>query len=513
MSFKSWYPKHKYADFHKKYFHDLQTMFKVKDVLRKWVPYNLTEHQKHWHANDIALLGEHAKTRLCIKSRNTSFTVSSIISNIAAVPYYPEQVVPVVRLNMTRALDLIQDAKDIVRNITPIQERDGSLYPFDPSKVNLQSATKIKFPNGVEFRAFPANSQAAETIRGLRIAGSAGIVDESNFMRDFEDIYISLRDASSGSKSGKQHFQMNIGSTLKGRTTSFYSWYMKNRNLNHIKTFYWHVFNPTLFNPEVPITQQNIIPIVHWHDKIILEQKQLEDLNRFMEEYMCEPADEEDKFYKYGLITSCINPDLEHWERPKEQGMFFIGIDVASVNDYFVISIFQKSDGRAVQRYLFKTNNIELPDAQDKCDEIIESWNPYLVRIDNKGMGWQLWQYLRKKYGAIIKTIPSHSIKTTTGESVSAKEFLHTNQKNLMSQGNVELLNDELQIVHYSQWNYKFEAQSTKEFGHGDCAIANGAALLPINMKMIQTTAGLKTNESIKKIANIDNYKVQEVEW
>lgn len=175
----SWYrPKVNLTEGIKQYLIDLSNVFQVLDTKKRRIPYTMEPHQIEWHAHDVVPQGANAKHKLAVKSRNTSFTTSALITVLASIPYYPNQVIPVVRLNQVRANDLIEDFKSMIRNMRPIREENGSLWPFDPSKVNMENSSSIKFPNGVEIRAFPATNAAAETIRGLRIAGCAGIIDE-----------------------------------------------------------------------------------------------------------------------------------------------------------------------------------------------------------------------------------------------------------------------------------------------------------------------------------------------
>jgi len=499
-----------------RYFKVLERCFKVKDATKKWIPYKLTPHQKLWHSQDIAILGSNAKDRIVVKSRNTSFTTSSIISNIAAVPFYPNQIVPFVRLNARRAVDLIDEAKDIVKNIIPWKNDEGVLYPFDPSKVNFDAAGSIIFPNGVEFRAFPANAMAAETIRGLRIAGSAGLIDESNYMRDFEEIYISMRDAAAGfGPDNKKHFQMNIGTTLKGKTTPFYLWLQNVRNMSHFNVHWWHVFNPKIFNPNVSIISQNLEPIVPWHNIADLENKRLEDLNKFLEEYMCEAVDDEQQFYSHSLIESCQDEELQNYKQPPNIGLFYMGIDIASVNDYFVITIFEKLGDNYIQRFLYYDNkNVDLTEMQKNCETIIDIWKPRFVRIDGNGIGFQIAQYLRKIFGPMIEPIKHRQVTTTLKETVSMNEFIHTNQKTLLTQGFIKLLPDELQLIQYSQWDYNYKADSIVKYGHGDIGIANGYALLPDNFKYIQDGSPMLTKRARdKNLESIKNSIIKEVNW
>lgn len=514
----SWYPKLniKKGSGKYKYLHNLQNIFMVQDSNKEWVPYELTPHQIEWHLNDVALKKEYAKSRVVVKSRNTSFTTSVLISNLMAVPHFPEQVVPFVRLNINRANDLINECKKLIRHIKPVRIGDF-VYPFDPNEVDMKAIGKIVFPNGVEFRAFPANSQAAETIRGLRIVGSAGIIDESNFMKDFKDIYVALRDASSGSKDGKKIFQMNIGTTLKGRTTPFKLWYdnLERKNLKEIRIYKWPVFNPLEFDETQSILEQETTPIVPWHDRADLEQKRIADINIFREEYLCQTIDSDEVFYPHDLILSTVDTNLQTSPVPNNpSGAFYMGIDVASVNDYFVMTIFEKEKDVFIQRHLHYVRQVELEDMFELCCKTLDIWKPVRCRVDAQGLGLQLAQMLRRRYGAIIDPIRNNIVKgIVKKQNIKLNEFVHTNQKMLMNCKKIQLINDEVQIMHYSSWDYQYKCESTKEWGHGDITMANGYALLPINYKAKKSLTPILMNVRDEKEKIIENVKEEEVDW
>ena len=520
----SWWSTPKLTKEEVRYIKTMEEIFQVKDAAKRWIPYNMMPHQMDFHKNDVALKGARAKSRCVVKSRNTSFTTSVCISNLMAVPYYPNQIIPFVRLNERRAYDLIDDIKEMIRNLRP-KNIDGMAFPFDPKDVNMDSAGKIKFPNKVTFEAYPANKVAADNIRGLRISGSAGVMDESNFMDSFNEIYTSERDAASGyTLDGEKHFQMNIGTTLKGVATPFAIWFKKQEEIlrnepgsSAFDIYKWQVFDPVLFDKEKnPSMQPGLIPIVPWHIMQDLNRKYLEDLNTFLEEYMAIAVDSDEQFYPTELYDRCVDKRLINSNVPNHHGEYFIGIDVASVLDFFALSIFENipEERESIkfevdpenpdnliehkelevvdvfyQRYLYYDRKKDLSYFTAKCQEIIQSWAPFgikRVRIDSGGSGLQMYQDLKnifkKSYPTLIEYVPMGSIKVGN-ESKRVKEIVHTNQKHLMVYDRVKLIQDDMQRMHYAMWNYTYEADRNKDYGHGDTAIANAYGLLPLNFK------------------------------
>lgn len=491
---RSWYPSSDLSGSQYKYLKSIQNIWKVLNADKRWVPYKLQPHQIEWHANDVAILREKAKSRIATKSRNTSFTTSACISNLMAVPEFPEQVIPFVRLNQTRANDLIADCKNYIRHMTPIR-KNGALYPFDPRDVEMSKVGSIKFPNGVEFRAFPATASSAETIRGLRIVGSAGILDESNFMRDYLNLYIATRDTTAGvTEDGQKIFQMNIGTTLKGRATPFKLWYDRiiTRKIKSIQVFSWPVLNPTLVDYKKPFNEQeNLTPIVYWHNLSDLWDKYLEDDKKFLEEYMCVTVDDDTQFYPTDKIIAVVNSELKNYSVPEnKEGLYYGGADPAGEGtDMFAVVAFEtiydeeSQTTKHIQRHLHYESKTDLPDMQEYLEKFIQLWNFKKFRIDANMIGYQIAKYLQKKFPGIVEPIRGRiSIKSKREkESVPFKEFLHTNQKSLMINKKIELISDEVQIRHFTFWNYNYESTHDSEYGHGDTTIANGLALLPEN--------------------------------
>ena len=523
----SWYPSTKLNRKQIIYLKLLQNIFNVKDASDNWVPYKLQPHQIHWHSQDVAVMREKAKDRIDVKSRNTSFTVSSIISNLMAVPCYDKQIIPFIRLNKERAIDLLTECKDIIAHMTPIRLKDGRLFPFDPSKVYIEKMMSITFPNGTEFRAMPANAASAESIRGMRIMGSAGMVDEGNFMKAFQVIYIALRDAARGSsKEGNKEFQMNIGTTRKGRMTSFNIWYedvFKSRPKN-LMFFSWPVLNKVGLDLNKSLLEQDLQDnvIVPWHDLQDLENKRLENLNTFKEEYMAILVDSEEQLYPHHIIEACINPDLEKQDGPIDGEIYCMGIDPAATHDLFAISTFEKYSKQ--QRDLFYETGTPLPTMEKYCISLIEKWKPVRVVIDGNGLGYQLAQALQTKYGnsmiKVIRGTAAVKILSKHVQNIPMKEFVHTNMIKMMNFGEIELLQDEMQERHYMQWNNDYTCKSSVEYGHGDCVIANGFALLPDNfqfgvqkVKIMSSQKKEEIEKNDKILENIKNIKEEEIKW
>lgn len=500
----------------------LQNTVNVKDALGEIIPYMLTAHQLEFHLLDVLITQEKAKTRVVIKSRNTSLTVSSSIADIFAQTEFDNTVIPYVRLNTRSALDLIETVKGLIKMITPIaieipdESRRISpdidpptvttYFPFNPADVKLDLAGSIKFPSGVTLRAFPAASiDTSETIRGLRLRGNFGLIDESNYMRYFKNIFVASRDASAGSKDGVSIEQTTIGTTLKGET-EFSDWLenvIKSKT-DDIVILTWPVFDPKVFAPYlsgeciIPFHENDkLVSIVEWHDKKKLWNKWILDQHVFKEEYLAIKVDASEQFYPTKLVVdSCdIDGNLEFEELKQYLSNYKeirIGLDPASTNDCFGITIFGLDlENHWEQLHVSGPQGMELPDSQEmilemlaKIDACHKNW---LCSVDATPIGLQLTQTLRKKYKHKIRGLNGNMrFVNADGLTVKLNEFMHTNLKMWMFEKTLHLIADTEQIKDFTIWNYKFQAASSSR-GHGDRVMAIVYALCPRNTESTES--------------------------
>lgn len=520
--FESWYPLPDTVNAREAAYLDaIQSTVHVEDALGNWIPYRMCNHQVEWHLDDVTIKQEAAPIRVVKKSRNTSLTINSAISDLFAQSEFNNPIVPYVRLNGRSAFDLISQVKQIIKHITPLvfEETDTSrqlapdipaptrkvYYPFNPKEVKLDSAGSIQFPSGSIIRAFPANSDASETIRGLRLRGNYGFIDEANFMRLFKNVFVAMRDASAGTKDGMKIQQFTIGSTLKGETP-FTEWLeaIEKSGAKRIKIYDWPVFRRDVFEPymkgacEIPFHENPaLVSIVPWHDKKELWETWLQDKHVFLEEYMAEKVESDDQFYPTPLIIKMCDIDdtipveeLAEWIVNYNE--IRIGIDPASIHDYFAICVFGiQNDGHVEQLLVEGHRGIELHQMQAYCDNLLSIINDncrnWLCSIDATPIGLQITQTLRKQYGPrhIRGLNGNMRLQNADGLKVKLNEFGHTMLKKMLYDGKLHLIADELQIRHFKVWDYTYSAPSGQH-GHGDLVMACLYALIPLDTKFTE---------------------------
>ena len=314
-------------------------------------------------------------------------------------------------------------------------------------------------------------------------------------MKDYDSIYIALRDAAAGSDEvGEKEYQMLIGTTRKGRSTPFNLWFEKIEKdpPANIHIYRWPVLDPSItdLNKNL-LEQEGLEPITKWHSLKDLEGKRKENINTFKEEYMAELTDGDSQLYPFGDVKKCTmqKKAVEDYNITFE-GVPYIGVDVAtgSAQDYFVISVFDKTiDGLYTQRLLWYSKDEAMSVCRLKTINLLDSINDnnaeWHCRIDSQGAGQQLAQELTERYGkSNIESISGNeTIKfLKTGTKQKFQVFLHECQKQLLGNNLIRLFDDEVQMIHYTVWDSDYKAPSGN-LGHGDITMANGYALLPQN--------------------------------
>lgn len=539
--YPSWYEiKEPLTEEESFYLYSLEKIWRVPSGT-ELIPYHLAPHQIDWHREDIALKGRKAKYRACKKSRNTSYTVSMSISKLMAVPEHKNPSVPFVRLNSRSSILLIENIKQLIRDMSPIiyTERymilngvktryidseeykdlevieEKHYYPFNPEAVDLRVYGKIRFPNGVVFEAYPANNNAAENARGIRTLVDGGGIDEPTFFSTFREIFVAMRDAYASSvfmeeEEGGMLHQIDIGSSFRG-VTPYSEWYDEqvkiwetNPENALVKLYEWPVFRRDLFDEYekasdtssmVPFTERrDMIPIVPWHSKKLLWDKYLQDKVKFMEEYMAIQVDSDYQFYPTKLIVerSSIEPNdniynIDFNKYHKVRG----GIDPASVKDYFVFSLFGHYGNKREKIFCWYGTQVELPDMEVKCKEwvghIVSKHKDVLINIDSTPIGLQLMQGLRKMFGEVIRPINgNNNVKTLMKNSYKLNVYGHLNLRKLMYDKVIDLFADEVQIKHYkiiSGKDYQpIRDGGLKDSAHGDICMGDMYANLPDNL-------------------------------
>ncbi len=120
---------------------------------------------------------------------------------------------------------------------------------------------------------------------------------------------------------------------------------------------------------------------------------------QFLQEYMCEPADDAAAFLSYDLIASCEYPPNENWQ-DLGSGELYLGVDVGRNSDLTVIWLLEKIGGIFFTREICELHNIPFSQQEAELYRIFANRNIRRCCIDDTGLGMQFCERAKEKFGS-----------------------------------------------------------------------------------------------------------------
>lgn len=111
------------------------------------------------------------------------------------------------------------------------------------------------------------------------------------------------------------------------------------------------------------------------------------DEESFLQEYMCQPADDDAAFLEYDLIASCEYPANTDWNRT-ERGQLYAGIDIGRKKDLTVIWILERLGDVLYTRHVETLQNMTKPDQEKVLWPLIERCVRSCFDATGLGIGW-----------------------------------------------------------------------------------------------------------------------------
>lgn len=120
------------------------------------------------------------------------------------------------------------------------------------------------------------------------------------------------------------------------------------------------------------------------------------DEESFLQEYMCQPADDDAAFLEYDLIASAEYGREEIWDT-LQGGQIFIGVDIGRKHDYTVIWVLEKLGDVLYTRAVIRLRNMSKPEQE----KVLWPWIERAQRtsIDQTGLGIGWVDDAQAKYG------------------------------------------------------------------------------------------------------------------
>jgi phage FluMu gp28-like protein len=272
------------------------------------------------------------------------------------------------------------------------------------------SARVIEFANGRRIYCLSSNPNA--------LAGKRGHVKIDEFALH-EDQHLLYRVAKPVTQWGGT---LSIISTHRGTDTLF------NQFINDIlykgNPMGWQLYS----YPIQKAVEEGIVPRINEksgrketdEEFLTRTRKGCVDEASWLQEYCCTPSDENTAFFSHEMINKCTDPrlklmsiqELEAYciENPKAQ--LYMGVDVARVNDLFVMDVGEKIGNVMWDRCRIELHNRPYGEMKSQLRPVLAL--PQLKRacIDAQGNGDQLSEEARQEFGWKVEGVKfTHATK------------------------------------------------------------------------------------------------------
>lgn len=316
----------------------IEDIFKVRDLETKEISdLDLTNYQRQFvHAY---FYGDSSTVNV-LKGRRTGYSFIACACILLDCLKTPHGFFAITGPSKSQAKDRIEDIYDLM---------EWSRLDFNPA---VDNRDEIELRNGATIMAFAGNP---DTSRGADSADTL-YIDEMDFLDDQEESmrafspFVALGDAQTIEVS-----TANYGNSLfmqdhkRGGTSGE----------NGIISIYQPAFeNPDNIDEEVSLLKQDVEPVMPYLDLEEAEKDRARDPKGFRQEYLCEPVENEYRFFSEPTVERAIEKgkkpayDYGLGVGPVHDGTMVMGVDIAgSGKDDTAVAIVEHDDDQRYLRY------------------------------------------------------------------------------------------------------------------------------------------------------------------
>lgn len=120
---------------------------------------------------------------------------------------------------------------------------------------------------------------------------------------------------------------------------------------------------------------------------------------QFLQEFMCQPADDEGAFLTYDMIAGCEYRPTDIWETMATAKELYIGVDVGRTSDLTVIWALERVTGTHFTRKIITLQNMTFSNQEHVLYELLEIPAVRRCCIDSTGLGMQLAERAQERFG------------------------------------------------------------------------------------------------------------------
>lgn len=387
-------------------FNIVSDIFQVKDLYGNLIPYKPYPYSveflnKGFYQIDV--------DRCVLKSRQIGFSTIAEIEAVITGATFEDQEVAFVSNQYKNSKKLIEACGTIIKN---------SKYPLPYSKRNIQKQ-KIKSDTGMTLIPYSSNPDSIRGDSAVRV-----YLDEFSSVKD--------QDATMDAVEPKlsRGGQVTMMSTPLRNDDLFMKTFSSMRSGALAgNVFYCPLFDESEVDINVSLTAQTLNPICPDIDLRRVETVRLKSINRFLQEYMCQPVDELNAYYPYDLILECTKREPIYSNGTGD--VTIMGLDHALVHDETSFVINRISDNGINNIVYIETTQDEYHDQLRRCAELYVKYGVNQIRADATGeMGIQVERDLRKRFGHTVTGVKYTN--TIKGEMAMRLKYLMQNTKNGM---------------------------------------------------------------------------------
>lgn len=206
------------------------------------------------------------------------------------------------------------------------------------------------------------------------------------------------------------------------------------------------------------------------------------DEESFLQEYMCQPADDDAAFLEYDLIASCEYPAEANWRTP-EGGLLYVGIDIGRKHDLTVLWVVELLGDVLYTRHVETLKNMTKADQE----KVIWPWIERCVRvcIDATGLGIGWADDAQAKFGA--QRVEAVTFTPRVKEALAYPVRSRMEERRLRIPYDKHIRADLRQVTKQvtAAGNVRFTAERTPD-GHADRFWAVGLAIEAANMPQME---------------------------
>lgn len=196
---------------------------------------------------------------------------------------------------------------------------------------------------------------------------------------------------------------------------------------------------------------------------------QCADEESFLQEYMCEPADESSVFITSDLYDGVTYGLSENWQKPlSECEDLYVGIDVGHKHDRTTCWVWEKVGNIYFQRLLKVLQNMKFSAQEEEIYPILALPNMRRCCVDSTGIGAQFAERMQERFG-------KYRIEAVTFTN-TAKADMAYKLRAAFEDRNIRIADDKDTRADFrsikkevtSSGAVRFDAERTEVLGHGD---------------------------------------------